>query len=249
MNGSSIRGLLFYCQRAQTSERASETGADQAVFHTARARDATRSGSFNVIVYFTPQSDCQTNTLICTHPVHCEGVSRGTQGARTTSGEYVSSTPPPASLFSARVLYRSKGRVSPPLPSRSVSCLFDFIFFSSPFHRVEVGGWYQRYLHHENWIVLRDPLIMRIPRIAIIRHRFSCFLFPSVVERARKSCLQRSPGRMLANCGQIFLDTLRAFEKTLGSFPRHCEGPLIVRFLLVTPKTSFIFSTINNKCK
>lgn len=61
---------FFYWQLAQTNERRS------ACFTGELAREGCNLGLFNVIVYFTLQSDCQTNTLICTHPVHCD-VYRG----------------------------------------------------------------------------------------------------------------------------------------------------------------------------
>lgn len=109
-------------------------------FHRrARAR-GMQLGPFNVIVYFSLQSGCQTNTLICTHPVHCDAY-RGApreQYRLPVNNSYVL-------FFSTRLLI--------PLLSilyRSTPCtyrlrLFLRVLFLIPFRFVKRRWWVGRY--------------------------------------------------------------------------------------------------------
>lgn len=77
------------------------------------ARDATQRFLVFSVTYISPYNQQpRTNTLICTHPVHCN-VARGTHRSRLPAGDVVQSVP---LLF--------------------VSLLFHIFYFSSPITRM-----------------------------------------------------------------------------------------------------------------
>lgn len=72
-----LSAVGLFLLAAGINERARVSSVFHRLHELERARDVPwRWAPFNVIVYFTRQSACQTNTLICTHPVHC-GAYRG----------------------------------------------------------------------------------------------------------------------------------------------------------------------------
>lgn len=76
------------------------------------ARDATqvfRSSVFSV-AYISPHNQPpRTNTLICTHPVHCD-VARGTQRSPLPAGDIVQSVPPSFPSHSISFIFLSRLR-------------------------------------------------------------------------------------------------------------------------------------------
>lgn len=241
---------FFYCQRAQTR------GARGSARFTGRGMQL---GPFNVTVYFTLQSACQTNTLICTHPVHCEPrVSRARAGHPGSTDDFrrirstSSSSPPffihllpsyiPLSL--PPLLYRSTPRLHPTshAPSFSRSTSASFIFAAA-----EVGGWVEIvYLPDENHIGScyetfdnaypsdRDhPTPILLPRLL---RQASTFLSPLDHPPRRWTGpgetmppCECCPGRMLTNCGQIF--------------PGHPSGHLEKGLSLAVTSADYLLST------
>lgn len=130
---------FFYWQLAQTNERRS------ACFTGELAREGCNLGLFNVIVYFTLQSDCQTNTLICTHPVHCDvyrGAPREHERLPVNMFHLLFFSPVPRLLsisFLLFLFFIGRPRVSPQLLAR----LFLRVLFLTSFIFIErrwVGG-------------------------------------------------------------------------------------------------------------
>ena len=172
-------GLFSIGDRAQTRITVSHR-------ELSRSREGCNVGPCLTSSYISPHNRAPRQIPLFVH-ILCivTRVSRGTQGARTTSGEYVLSFFPflsfflfssPSfflSLFLLVLIFLYRPRVSSSSSfspassssSRSISCSF---------HTRRGGGWDQIvYLPDKNRIEScheNRPLIMRIPRIAIIQH-------------------------------------------------------------------------------
>lgn len=164
--------------RAQTSadRRVSQRG------ELSRSREGCNVGPCLTSSYISPHNRAPRQIPLFVH-ILCivTRVSRGTQGARTTSGEYVLSFFSFLSvllpLFLSFSLLRpphlslSVDLAYPPPPPPPPRVLFLALFIPTE-HRG--GGWDQIvYLPDKNRIEScheNRPLIMRIPRIAIVQH-------------------------------------------------------------------------------
>lgn len=182
--------------RAQTSadRRVSQRG------ELSRSREGCNVGPCLTSSYISPHNRAPRQIPLFVH-ILCivTRVSRGTQGVRTTSGEYVLSffsflsvllplflsfslLRPPHLSLSVDLAYPPPPSPPPPPPPPRV--LFLALFIPTE-HRG--GGWDQIvYLPDKNRIEScheNRPLIMRIPRIAIVQHPipssrlFSFFFF------------------------------------------------------------------------
>ena len=249
------------------------TNADHRVSQRALAlaRGMQRWALFNVIVYFIPQSGSQTNTLICTHPVHCDACIAGHPGS-TNDFRWIRSLLFSLSFFLSFLLplflsfflslfllvliflYRprvsSSSSFSPASSSssRSISCSF---------HTRRGGGWDQIvYLPDKNRIEScheNRPLIMRIPRIAIIQHPipssrlflfFFFFFFSSPPFPLSRKKLDREEILLLEVCrliaAEIFVDGGGpSVRMRIRSFS-------LSRWLSVCSENSFVFGRFSS---
>lgn len=147
----SIRGAFFYCQRAQTGTVTARAGVQAGGAGPGEHEErhgGWKLGTFNVTVYFTPQSGHETNTLICTHPVHCDGSierraprDRARLPAERRLLSPFSRVPGPSPFHLSRFSFigRDSAR-TPPLPSLLLAFHFcSFYFLAGRAKTAEAG--------------------------------------------------------------------------------------------------------------